>query len=249
MEFIKNTILNSGPALVTLVTCIASLLYFLGNKFIKIKSLTHIDKLFLDKSTNKSLQVWQFIIAVVYALFVYNLLAHTFGSNFPNSFDYDNSNSLHKTYFWSAWLFIISLISLIVSRFLIKKFKHHNSFVRIVCILILLNLITSVIFYFFFYYEFVLKSINLSSILIINTFPVILMYFYTITLTKITKEFPTSYLINLVSEDIFRSEKIIHGYMLDEKRTVCFLEKQSQEEVFYVCDFSAKVYQKYTLIP
>ncbi|PFC83545.1 hypothetical protein CN276_09310, partial [Bacillus cereus] len=88
-----------------------------------------------------------------------------------------------------------------------------------------------------------------SSILIINTFPVILMYFYTVTLTKITKEFPTSYLINLVNEDIFRSEKIIHGYMLDEKRTVCFLEKQSQEEVFYVCDFSAKVYQKYTLIP
>lgn len=33
--------------------------------------------------------------------------------------------------------------------------------------------------------------------------------------------------------------------MIDEKRTVCFPKASTDKDIFYLCDFSAKIYLKY----
>ncbi|MEK4544665.1 hypothetical protein [Bacillus sp. FSL R5-0585] len=51
---------------------------------------------------------------------------------------------------------------------------------------------------------------------------------------------PSQYIITIVAEE--KLETLIHGYTIDEKRTVCFVEGIKSDEVFYVCDFSSKFF-------
>ncbi|HFT2185057.1 hypothetical protein M3644_06155 [Bacillus cereus] len=55
---------------------------------------------------------------------------------------------------------------------------------------------------------------------------------------------PSQYIITIVAEE--KLETLIHGYTIDEKRTVCFVEGIKSDEVFYVCDFSSKFFLKHT---
>lgn len=56
---------------------------------------------------------------------------------------------------------------------------------------------------------------------------------------------PIKYRIKPISEDKLKIEKLIHGHIIDEKRTICFPKDSTDKDIFYLCDFSAEIYLKY----
>ncbi|MFB5090634.1 hypothetical protein IAI44_04170 [Bacillus cereus] len=246
MSFTNETILKSVPALVALGSGLITTLYFLGNKFIKIKTTDQIDRLFLDKTTKENLNLWHFLIGLIYFLCLYIGFALYFNYNFHEFFDSKHPNYLSNTANWSSTLFFISSILLLLFLALANKLKKFKVFIILSALLILFNILNSIVVYCFIFHETVFRNTNFNTILLIGTFPLTLIFIYNHFINKLNNQEQPSYLISLVNENRLKTEKLIHGYVIDEKRTICFINGKSHDEVFYVCDFASNVYLKYT---
>ncbi|PFU45979.1 hypothetical protein COK86_04330 [Bacillus cereus] len=65
--------------------------------------------------------------------------------------------------------------------------------------------------------------------------------------TKKLSQMP-KYNVKLVSDikGEVELQNLVHGRALDEKRILCFVDGKDPKELFYVCDFSAEVFMRYT---
>ncbi|PEA54792.1 hypothetical protein CON64_10815 [Bacillus pseudomycoides] len=249
-----ETISKIPPALITFLTTLLSLLIgallYGINQFIKVTTTDKIDTLFIDKPTQIKVKFWYYLMGTIIFYMLYVASFIFLGSNFYDYLFHENIKFKNQIAGLNGVFFLSVLIILLVwgARETLKKNKFKIG-------IIVFNILTSIIFIFlFFSEEFSHSTTSNSSNLIyyIIFMPSILGFFYVYILNKILHPYQ-KYSIKILTDEEMETKaikedftKLIHGYAIDEKRTVCFIEGESQNEVFYLCDFSSKVYVKYT---
>ncbi|MEH7891533.1 hypothetical protein V7662_04170, partial [Bacillus thuringiensis] len=94
--------------------------------------------------------------------------------------------------------------------------------------------------------QIIYMGISLNKLSIVTCLPLMLVTLYSITFSQINDQKPPiKYLISSVSEEKIKVENLVHGHIIDEKRTVCFPKNSKSNDIFYLCDFSAEIYLKY----
>ncbi len=52
--------------------------------------------------------------------------------------------------------------------------------------------------------------------------------------------------MEIISKEEIEKLQLIHNFIIDDKRSVFHERYKEEDEIFYVCDFSSKVYLKYS---
>ncbi|PEF25373.1 hypothetical protein [Bacillus pseudomycoides] len=242
MLVLIDSFLKSPPGFVALVSGLVTLIYFIATRLIQVLATDEINKLFSSKVQQVNLKIWHFLTAAIYSTILFAGSGLAFNYSF-NKVDLATSGIFQKFIVWSIILFLISLLIVVLSPSIAKKFKK---FTRVIVLLIMFNMILGLIVYCFVFNQITYIGINLNNLSIVVLLPLILVSLYSFIFSKINaQKSPIKYLIKLVSEDKIKIEKLIHGHMIDEKRTVCFPKASTDKDIFYLCDFSAKIYLKY----
>ncbi|HFJ9278710.1 hypothetical protein AT278_25565 [Bacillus cereus] len=242
MLVLIDSFFKSPPGFVALVSGLITLTGFIVNRSIQVFVTDEINKLFLSKIQQANLKLWNFLTVSIYITFLFVGNGLFFNYSF-NKVDISKPGIFQQFLFCSIIIFFISLLIVFFSPSIAKKFK---TFTRIVIWLITCNLILGLIVYSFAFNEITYSKINLNNLSIVVLLPLILVSLYASTLSKINaQKSPIKYLIKPMSEDKMKIEKLIHGHIIDEKRTVCFPKDSTDKDIFYLCDFSTKIYLKY----
>lgn len=237
-----DSFLKSPQGFVALVSGLVTLAYFIATRLIQVLATDKINKLFLSKVQQVNLKVWHFLSAVLYftALFAGSGLAFNYSFS---KVDIDNPGIYKNFMSWSFLIFLISLLIVISSPSIVKKFKKFN---RVIMPLIMFNMILGLVFYCFVFNQLTYMGVNLNYLATVVLLPLILVSLYSFIFSKINaQKSPIKYRIKPVSEDKIKIEKLVHGHIIDEKRTICFPKGSTDKDIFYLCDFSAEIYLKY----
>ncbi|PET18423.1 hypothetical protein [Bacillus thuringiensis] len=243
IDILKNdNFLKSIPAIVAVI----GLLIAGYKQFFKVKTITEIDKLFLDKETKERLKFGKYIFSVIQFFFSYVIVSLYF-----KFFYYEYLTSNPESFFLSFLKYSLNIfgISFLISSVLFSfqdKLKKHRWFMLIFIFSILINLLSSYPIFGYILSLLFFQSDNLYNLYVTLLLLLGLCFFYAHIFSKTQKENHVPYSFQIISEDDFKEIKnLIHGYTLDEKRTICFIENVLNKEKFYVCDFSSKVYIEY----
>ncbi|MGH0924170.1 hypothetical protein [Bacillus pacificus] len=227
-----------------------------GSFYMESSTTNEFDQLFKDKTKRKQMDIfmfWQDIVLAAICVFI--LPALYFKFFIPSvSVPIDYSFIFKKLYQVSALLFsLIFLILLIIATTLpFIKTNRNSLFCRITRYVGLFNMIN---FMFIYWVLFNIKiDINLfqtsknTLVLIFLCIPLFMSFFYKYLNQQLRDRHQTQYLVESLSEEKIKELQLIHNFIIDDKRSV-FHEKYKEEEgPFYVCDFSSKVYLKYSKI-
>ncbi|MCX2829441.1 hypothetical protein ORL93_27795 [Bacillus sp. DHT2] len=243
-ELSLETIGKFAPAFTTIIaTLLIPAVLYSVNQLVIAATTKEIDKLYLNKATQVKLNFWNVVLSTLLGAFLY-----LFAAVFFNFGVYDNLNktwSNSEKVWYIGGTVIISLILLFVLYLLFLFSLHKNKKFNIVFkVLIFLQIASSVISFSHLITNQIFRKWNYEMIPSIVLLILIFACIQT-TMNNLTRnKKPSQYIINIVDEE--KLESLIHGYALDEKRTVCFVEGIKPDEVFYVCDFSSKVFVKHT---
>ncbi|HHK5546025.1 hypothetical protein NYE71_06020 [Bacillus sp. FSL K6-0273] len=242
-----ETLIKSAAGIAALGTAVLALITYIFNKNLKITTINEIDQLFLEKIQQKNLQIWRFIMGdilfVIFNISVTLLL-------------YLALETFHLNNEWIGIIGIIAFLLLIIWGFFlirilvsalraseskkIDKTKFDNIFMFTVVSGIFVH---SILFSYSFYIDPSIKTIITTFFFLIMLFPL-----YTIIINKHKIKVQHEYSVSLVSEAKIKTEKLKHGYIIDNKRTVYFSEFYKDNDVFFICDFDSKVFLKYRKI-
>ncbi|HDR7714972.1 hypothetical protein VSY18_22770 [Bacillus albus] len=239
-----ETIGKFAPVFTTIIaTLLIPAVLYSVNQLVIAATTKEIDKLYLNKATQVKLNFWNVILSTLLGAILY-----LFAAVFFNFGVYDNLNktwSNSEKVWYIGGTLIISVILLVVLYFLFLFSLHKNKKFNIILkVLISLQIISSVII---FSYLITIQIFRKWNYEMIPSIVLLILIFACIqtTMNNLTRnKKPSQYIITIVAEE--KLETLIHGYTLDEKRTVCFAEGIKPDEVFYVCDFSSKVFLKHT---
>ncbi|PGR69443.1 MULTISPECIES: hypothetical protein [Bacillus cereus group] len=242
MLVLIDSFLKSPPGFVALISGFITLTYFIATRLIQVLVTDEINKLFLSKVQQVNLKIWHFLTAVIYFTILFAGSGLAFNYSF-NEVDFAKSGFFHNLLFWSFILFFISLLIVLLSPAIVKKFKK---FTRIIILLIMFNMILGLVIYCFVFNQITYIKVDLNNLSIVVLLPLILVSLYSFIFSKInSQKLPIKYRIKPISEDKLKIEKLIHGHIIDEKRTICFPKDSTDKDIFYLCDFSAEIYLKY----
>ncbi|PEB49487.1 hypothetical protein CON34_10180 [Bacillus thuringiensis] len=243
IDILKNdNFLKSIPAIVAII----GLLIAGYKQVFKVKTITEIDKLFLDKETKERLKFGKYIFSVIQFFFSYIIV-----SLYLNFFYYDYLTSDSESFFLSFVKYSLNIfgISLLISSVLFSfqnKLKKHRWFMLIFIFFVLINLLSSYPIFGCILSLLFFQSDNLYNLYVTLLLLLGLCFFYAHIFSKILQESHVPYSFRIISEtELKKIKNLIHGYTIDEKRTICFIEDILNKEKFYVCDFSSKVYIEY----
>ncbi|MBJ8026606.1 hypothetical protein [Bacillus cereus group sp. N21] len=240
-EFEK--LLKYTPAIVALVGGLLTLISFIFQRFIQLISTDEISKLFLDKAKQANLKLWHFLIGVVYSMFVFVLIGSTFNYLF-NKVDITKDEFPRSVLIWSTGFFLISLLIIALMPLLINKLEKSKIITIMTC-----NGIFGLIVYSFAFNKMTYVKFDLTNLTLLLLLPIILTTLYFFIISKINANKPKDeYLISSVSEGKIKLENLRHGFVIDEKRTVYFPKDSTDKDIFYLCDFTSKIYLKYQKI-
>ncbi|PED61769.1 hypothetical protein [Bacillus toyonensis] len=242
MLVLIDSFLKSPPGFVALISGFVTLTYFIATRLIQVLVTDEINKLFLSKVQQVNLKIWNFLTAAIYFTILFAGSGLAFNYSF-NKVDFAESGFFHNLLVWSFILFFISLLIVLLSPSIVKKFKK---FTRIIILLIMFNMILGLVIYCFVFNQITYIEVNLNNLSIVVLLPLVLVSLYSFIFSKINaQKLPIKYRIKPVSEDKIKIEKLIHGHIIDEKRTICFPKDSTDKDIFYLCDFSAEIYLKY----
>ncbi|KZE06273.1 hypothetical protein B4117_2151 [Bacillus mycoides] len=244
MDLTIETLIKYATGIAALGTAFLALIGFIFNKNLKIITINEIDQLFLEKTQQKNLQIWRFIMGniqfIILNISVTVLLYLVF-------------ESFH---IYANWIGIIAFVLLIIWGFFftkilvsalraskskkINKTKFNDTFMST---MISGTFVHSILFSYSFFIDPSVKTIITALF-----FFIIVFHLYSIIINKHKIKVQSEYSVSLVSEAKIKTEKLKHGYIIDNKRTVYFSEFYENTEVFFICDFDSKVYLKYTKI-
>ncbi|EOP21321.1 MULTISPECIES: hypothetical protein [Bacillus] len=223
-----------------------------GSFYMESSTTNEFDQLFKDKTKRKQMDIFMFWQDIVLAAICVFILPALYFKIFIPSVPIDYSFILKTLYQVSALLFsLIFLVLLIITATLPFIKPNRNSlFCRITRYVVLLNMIN---FMFIYWVLFNIKiDINLfqtsknTFVLIAIFIPLFMSFFYQYLNQQLRDRHQTQYLVESLSEEKIKELQLIHNFIIDDKRSV-FHEKYKEEEgPFYVCDFSSKVYLKYS---
>ncbi|MEH7783070.1 hypothetical protein V7332_06355 [Bacillus thuringiensis] len=243
MLILSDNFLKSLPGFVALVTGLITLISFIATRIIQVFTTDKINRLFLSKVQQANLKIWSFFAAVIYFTIFFAGSGLAFNYSF-NEVDITKSGTLKVFISWSAVLFLISSIIIPLNPLITRNQKKNN--IKILFLIIMFNLTMGFIIYLFVFNQIIYMGISLNKLSIVTCLPLMLVTLYSITFSQINDQKPPiKYLISSVSEEKIKVENLVHGHIIDEKRTVCFPKNSKSNDIFYLCDFSAEIYLKY----
>ncbi|HHY1429759.1 TPA: hypothetical protein ACV1G0_004774 [Bacillus cereus] len=242
MLVLIDSFLKSPQGFVGLVSGLVALTYFIATRLIQVLATDEINKLFLSKIQQVNLKIWHFLTAVLYLIILFAGSGLAFNYSF-NKVDIENPGIYKNSISWSTLIFLISILIVLSIPSIVKKYKKFN---RVIIPLMMFNMIFGLIIYCFVFNQLTYIEVNLNNLATVVLLPLILVSFYTFIFSKVhTQKLPIRYRIKPVSADKIKIEKLVHGHIIDEKRTICFPEHSKDKDIFYLCDFSAETYLKY----
>ncbi|PFV36457.1 hypothetical protein COL00_30625 [Bacillus cereus] len=84
-----------------------------------------------------------------------------------------------------------------------------------------------------------------SFLPVIIIFPLLVTFLATHVFYKTTPKKDNKVLCRIVTEDYIKELDLIHSYMLNDGRALLYDKYRSKDKVFYVCDYSSKVYLEF----
>ncbi|EJQ61745.1 hypothetical protein EXW39_06690 [Bacillus mycoides] len=223
-----------------------------GSFYMESSTTNEFDQLFKDKTKRKQMDIFMFWQDIVLAAICVFILPALYFKIFIPNVPIDYSFIFKTLYQVSALLFsLIFLILLIITATLpFIKPNKNNLFCRITRYVGLLNMIN---FMFIYWVLFNIKiDIGLfqtsknTFILIAIFLPLFMSFFYKYLNQQLRDRHQTQYLVESLSEEKIKELQLIHNFIIDDKRSVLHEKYKEENGTFYVCDFSSKVYLKYS---
>lgn len=212
------------------------------------------DQLFKDKIKRKQINIFTYCQDIfLAAICIFIAPAFYFKFFIPNtipncSFILD---PLYKTSFLLFFALFLILLPITVTLPFIKPNKN-SLFCRITRYMTLVNMITFMFFYWRFFYINIDSNImqtNKDALISIVIFiPLFMSFFYKYLNQQLRNKHKTQYLVETLSEEKITELQLIHNFIIDDKRSVFHEKSKEDDETFYVCDFSSKVYLKYSKV-
>ncbi|SCM88452.1 hypothetical protein [Bacillus mycoides] len=138
---------------------------------------------------------------------------------------------------------LVFLLSIIVTSLVIEKYSHNTKLVKTFISVILISCLT-------FYCPLVSSAINdksISTLPVLIALPLLVNLIIIYATYKMTPQKDNMPLSRIVSEDYIKELDLVHSHMLNDGRSVLYDRYRNKKAVFYICDYSAKVYLE--LIP
>ncbi|PRT07950.1 hypothetical protein C6356_06050 [Bacillus wiedmannii] len=218
-----------------------------GSFYMESSTTNEFDQLFKDKATRKQINTFTFcqdILIITMSIFI--VPASYFKFFMPNLIT-NYAFILEPLYKLSFILFsLLFLILLPVS--LLPKFKLHktNWFKRAIKWISIIHMLSFMFSYWCFFHVNIPQSNKYNFILIAIVIPLFMSFFYLYLSKQFNKTSQPQYLMEIISEEKLEKLQLIHTFIIDDKRSVFHEKYKENQEIFYVCDFSSKVYLKYS---
>ncbi|MBK5431661.1 hypothetical protein [Bacillus sp. TH25] len=221
-----------------------------SNLYLEASTTEEFDQLFKDKTKRKQMDIFTFVQSIALSgIFVFILPALYFKffiPRIPNNY-FLILKPLHKGIELSFYsLFLILVIITAILPFI--KPKKYGLFCNAIRWLAILNMINFMIFYWaFFNINFnIIQNNKEDFILFVIFIPLFMSFFYKYLNQQLIDKHKTQYLVENLSEEQIEELELIHNFIFDDKRSVLHEKYKEEEGTFYVCDFSSKVYLKYS---
>ncbi|WIG36136.1 hypothetical protein [Bacillus toyonensis] len=217
-----------------------------GSFYMESSTTNEFDQLFKDKVTRKQINIFSFfqdILIIALSLFI--VPASYFKFFMPNLIT-NYAFILEPLYKLSFILFTFLFLVLVPISLLPKKLFKTNWFTRSIKLLSIVHMFSFMFSYWCFFHVNIPQSNKYNLILFTIVIPLSMSFFYKYLNQQLRDKHKTQYLVENLSEEKITGLKLIHNFIIDDKRSV-FHEKYKEEEgPFYVCDFSSNVYLKYS---
>ncbi|PDY92630.1 hypothetical protein [Bacillus tropicus] len=239
---IDDNFAKIATALVTATIALLSGIPFIIQKFVLLYSTNQLDMLFINKEQKKKLEVMElFSVIFISTLSIYLVPGFFIYIAF---IDYIYN---HDIIFGSIAAIGLS-ITVLTSTKLFKITKNVDKSEKVtkdVRKQALYFLLSSMLWYYILlaialdkgiWYEIlglgILLPLFISGIFIYNT-------------NRVPALDTKKYSIRILTQDEIINLNLIHNYVIDDKKTLCTLANTPEDKIFYVCDFSSKVYLEY----
>ncbi|MEH7749641.1 hypothetical protein V7457_00245 [Bacillus toyonensis] len=220
------------------ITALAPIVFAIPIMFLKFIHLEESDLLFETKINQVKLNFSNNIIKYILlslALFLGPAFAFHFIDGLALIKEYGNSGAF-KT-FLSIGL-LVFYISLITTTLIVEKWSHKTKLVKFFASTTIVSCLT-------FYCPLASSAIydkNLGALPVLIAIPLLVILIIGYVSYTITPKIDNKPLCRIVSEDYIKELDLVHSHMLNDGRTVLYDKYRSKKEVFYVCDYSSKVY-------
>ncbi len=237
VEFFKT-----APGVITMISTIVGCLVYLIRRVIEVLSTDEISQLFLTKTKKTNIKIWNFISGLLSVFILFLLTGWYFSPNF-DGIDIQIPGTAQKIVLWSTGIYFVSLLIIYLSLFFAHKLKHLK---KIILTLILFNLLLALTFYAYAFsiLQAKITSGNITAIIVIPVVTYVVYFFAVYTINSTQNKY--HYIINRVIKDAESILKLEHGFVIDEKRTICFPKDHTNKDTFYLCDFSSNIHLEYT---
>ncbi|MED1536182.1 hypothetical protein [Bacillus pseudomycoides] len=229
-------------AIVTLLVAILGNVIAFYQFHVKFKTFNEFDKIFLNKSEQKQLTDFQFIsewLLLSFALYIMPLVAFTQFGELPKN--------------WVKYVSTFGLLFLMISLvFCIRIFIYavQKELPKEIHLKIRKSLSTNMLLSLIWMYPIsylVASSLNWFAILTLILIGLLYSLFFTLIANKTRKQPPAAeYLVEILTEEELKKSPLIHAYIIDDKKSVLYHGADLSKNTFYVCDFSSKIYLKYS---
>ncbi|MDA2120071.1 hypothetical protein PDM82_03595 [Bacillus cereus] len=210
--------------------------------FLKFIHLEEIDLRFETKINQAKLNFNNNIIKYILLLFAL-FLAPAIGFHAINGLDffknYLGKETLQAILYTGLLVFLLSIVT---TSLVIEKYSHKTKLVKTFISVILISCLI-------FYCPLVSSAINhksISALPVLISLPLLVNLIIFYAAYKITPKKDNMPLSRIVSEDYIKELDLVHSHMLNDGRSVLYDKYRSHKEVFYICDYSSKVYLELT---
>lgn len=239
---IDDNFAKIATALVTATIALLSGIPFIIQKFVQLYSTSQLDMLFIGKEQKKKLEIMElFNLIFISTLSIYLVPGFFIYIAF---FDYIYN---HAIIFGS-----IALIGLLISAFtstklfrITKNVDKSEEVTKDIRKQALYFLLSSILWYYILLAIALDKGIWYEILGLGIVFPLFFSGIFVYNTNRVSALANKKYSIRILTQDEIIKLSLIHNYVIDDKKTLCTLANIPEDKIFYVCDFSSKVYLEY----
>ncbi|KUH43708.1 hypothetical protein M2E15_5941 [Bacillus mycoides] len=200
-----------------------------GSFYMESSTTNEFDQLFKDKVTQKQINIFSFfqdILIIALSLFI--VPASYFKFFMPNLIT-NYAFILEPLYKLSFILFTLLFLVLVPISLLPKKLFKTNWFTRSIKLLSVVHMFSFMFSYWCFFHVNIPQSNKYNLILFTIVIPLSMSFFYKYLNQQLRDKYKTQYLVENLSEEKITGLKLIHNFIIDDKRSV-FHEKYKEDE-------------------
>ncbi|HDX9658030.1 TPA: hypothetical protein ROY05_002663 [Bacillus toyonensis] len=221
----------------------------IGSFYIESSTTKEFDQLFKDKSTRKQINIFTYcqdILTFAISLFIIPACyIKFFIPNLITNYTFILEPLYNLSFLLFFWLFFILLPIALLPQVKLNKNSLLNRIIKFIAIIHMFSFMFS---YWCFFHVNIPQSNKYNFILIAIIIPLFMSFFYLYLSKRFNKASQAQYLMEIVGEDKIKKLQLIHNFIIDDTRSVFHEKYKEEDETFYVCDFSSKVYLKYSKI-